>query len=49
MVPGPLAHDKYPTAYWGQFGGVGRKAATINWSWNANDRDRVTYAYHPLP
>ena len=48
VVPGPLAQDKYPMAYWGALHGVGRKAATGNWSWNANDRDRVVYACHPI-
>ncbi len=45
VVRGPLAHGKYPTAYWGSLGGVGKKNATINWSWNKTDRDLVTYAY----
>lgn len=39
VVPGPLAHGKYPTAYWGSIGGVGKKNTTINWSWNTTDRD----------
>jgi hypothetical protein len=48
VVKGPLAHGKYPTAYWGsqnpairQDGGVG---TTVNYSFNTNDRDRVIYA-----
>lgn len=45
VVSGPLAHRKYPTAYWGSLGGVGKKNTTINWSWNKTDRDLVTYAY----
>ena len=45
VVSGPLAHGKYPTAYWGSLGGVGKKNTTINWSWNKMDRDLVTYAY----
>ena len=45
VVSGPLAHGKYPTAYWGSLGGVGKKYTTINWSWNKSDRDLVTYAY----
>jgi hypothetical protein len=49
VVQGPLAHGKYPTAYWGRLGGTGRKNTTINWAWNAADRDRVTYAYLALP
>lgn len=48
VVPGPLAHGKYPTAYWGHLGGVGRKNTTINWAWNHKDRDRVIYACHRL-
>lgn len=47
VVPGTLAHGKYPTAYWGSLGGVGKKNTTINWSWNATDRDKVIYAYYP--
>ena len=45
VVRGPLSHGKYPTAYWGSSGGVGKKNTTINWSWNKTDRDLVTYAY----
>lgn len=48
VVRGPLAHGKYPTAYWGSLGGVGKKNATINWSWNSVDRDSVIYAYRPF-
>jgi len=44
VVPGPLSHNKYPTAYWGSIAGVGKKNTTINWSWNKADRDRVIYA-----
>ena len=45
VVTGPLdsTHGKYPTAYWGKLGGVGAQAQTINWAWNAGDRDRVGY------
>ena len=43
VVPGPLAHDLYPTAYWGQLGGVGQKDMTLNWAWRAGDRDHVIY------
>jgi hypothetical protein len=46
VVAGPLGQGKYPTAYWGQLGGVGRKATTVNWSWNKTDRDKVEYAYY---
>ena len=48
VVKGPLAHDKYPTAYWGSQnpairadGGIG---TTINYTFNTHDRDRVSYA-----
>jgi hypothetical protein len=44
IVAGPLANNKYPTGYWGSLGGVGRKNTTINYSWNAADRDNVIYA-----
>ncbi|TRX74230.1 NlpC/P60 family protein [Pseudomonas mangiferae] len=44
VVDGPLSQGKYPTAYWGSLGGVGKKNTTLNWSWNATDRDRVIYA-----
>jgi hypothetical protein len=43
VVDGPLNRGKYPTAYWGQLGGVGKKKTTINYSWNKTDRDRVEY------
>jgi hypothetical protein len=49
VVQGPLAHGLYPTAYWGRLGATGMKNTTINWAWNAADRDRVTYAYVALP
>jgi hypothetical protein len=48
VVPGPLAHLKYPTAYWGQLGGVGRKNTTLNWAWSVADRDNVSYAWLSL-
>jgi len=44
----PLAHDLYPTAYWGTLGGVGRKATTTNYAWREGDRDRVRYFGHRL-
>jgi hypothetical protein len=28
----PLAHGKYPFAYWGKLGGVGEKDQTVNWA-----------------
>lgn len=34
---------KYPVAYWGRLGAVGRKNTTINWSWNRVDRPLVEY------
>ena len=43
VTSGPLAHGKYPTAYWGHLGSVGAKAKTINYSWNATVRDKVRY------
>jgi len=46
VIPGPLNREMYPMAYWGRLGGQGRKATTINWSWNQIDRDNVTYAYY---
>jgi hypothetical protein len=49
VVPGPLAHGKYPSAYWGRLGGIGEKNKTINWAWRAADRDRVVYASHQIP
>jgi hypothetical protein len=44
VVSGPLAHEKYPTAYWGRLGGVGARDQTLNYAWRAGDRDAVTYA-----
>jgi hypothetical protein len=49
VVDGPLAHDAYPTAYWGSLGGQPGKDQTLNWAWTTADRDRVSYAQHPLP
>jgi hypothetical protein len=48
VVAGPLAHGRYPSAYWGRLGGVGAKFETINWAWTDQDRDRVAYAEHDL-
>jgi hypothetical protein len=47
VVCGPLDRQ-YPTAYWGQLGGIGKKAMTINYAWRAGDRDRVAYFAKPL-
>lgn len=53
VVQGPLdsVHDKYPTAYWGSIRGpqFAAKDKTVNWAWDAADRDRVIYAWVPLP
>jgi len=48
VVDGPLAHDRYPSAYWGRLGGRGARFETVNWAWTQHDRDRVTYAAHDL-
>ncbi len=42
VVAGPLAHEKYPSAYWGRLGGSGMRDQTVNWAWRAEDRDNVT-------
>jgi len=44
VVSGPLAHDLYPSAYWGKLGSTGKKDTTINWAWNTGSRDKVIYA-----
>jgi len=53
VVPGPLdaAHHKYPTAYWGSIRGAqfAAKDKTVNWAWDAADRDRIIYACLTLP
>ena len=51
VVQGPLAHEKYPTAYWGSLAGHPSKVGqnTVNWAWNAAERDQVIYACVPLP
>lgn len=53
VVSGPIdpAHNKYPTAYWGSLKGAqfsGRNK-TVNWAWDAAQRDQVIYACVPLP
>jgi len=48
VVNGPLAHDAYPTAYWGSLGGQPGKDQTLNWAWTEADRDHVAYAQHAL-
>lgn len=44
VVSGPIAKDKYPTAYWGTLGGTGERSKTTNWAWKAIDRDNVRFA-----
>lgn len=43
VVSGPLdsVHEKYPTGFWGQLGGVGSEMQTLNYAWNADSRDLV--------
>lgn len=48
VVSGPLAHDKYPSAYWGKLNGVGSKDQTVNYAWNQASRDLVIYAAKAL-
>ena len=48
VVPGPLAHGKYPTAWWGSLGGTPAQDKTINWAWTGQDRDHVVYAAHTI-
>jgi hypothetical protein len=48
VVPGPLAHGKYPTAWWGSLGGSPGQNQTINWAWTEADRDKVSYASHDV-
>jgi hypothetical protein len=45
----PLAHGKYPFAYWGSLNGNGQKNQTINLAWREDDRDSVSYAAHEIP
>lgn len=42
----PLAHGKYPYAYWGKLNDPANAGfnKTVNWAWNQTARDRVTYA-----
>ena len=48
VVDGPLARDAYPSAYWGKLGGTGSKNKTLNFVWNADDRDEISYAEHDI-
>lgn len=43
VVGGRLAHDKYPRAYWGQLGSVGKQDTPLNFAWTVADRDKVSY------
>jgi hypothetical protein len=47
VVAGGLAHNKYPTGYWGRLGGGGERNKTLNYAWRTVDRDKVTYAAAP--
>jgi hypothetical protein len=49
VVGEPLAHEMYPSAYWGRLGGGGQKDQTVNFAWNTDDRDNVFYAQHDVP
>jgi hypothetical protein len=49
IVSGPLARERYPSAYWGSLGGVPAKFETINFAWTEQDRNCVAYAEQPLP
>ena len=40
----PLAHGRYPAAWWGSLGGEPGQDQTVNFAWTEADRDRVTYA-----
>jgi hypothetical protein len=48
VVKGPLADDKYPTAYWESENGlirpIGTLGRTVNFSFLPKDRDNVVYA-----
>lgn len=48
VIPGELAHGRYPTAWWGSLGGSPAQDKTINWAWTTADRDKVFYAAHPI-
>lgn len=45
----PLAWGLYPFAYWGSLGGTPGRDQTLNYAWNTQDRDNVTYASYTLP
>ncbi|MBL7894821.1 MAG: hypothetical protein JNK50_05985 [Bacteroidia bacterium] len=44
VVKGELAHDKYPTGWWGSEDNVKGDGLTLNYSWNKKDRDNIVYA-----
>ena len=46
VVVGPLAQNKYPSAYWGSLGNVAQKNLTVNMAWVVADLDNVTYFAH---
>lgn len=48
IVPTPLG-SRFPLAYWGRFGGAGRKHSGINGSWNRHDLPKVRYYAMPVP
>jgi hypothetical protein len=48
VVSGPLASGKYPTGYWGSLGGTPGRDQTLNFAWNAADRDNVEYYAHDV-
>jgi hypothetical protein len=47
VVDGPLAFEKYPTCWGGSIAETGRggrcQGLTLNYAWNCDDRDNVTY------
>lgn len=49
VVSGSLNKNKYPTAYWGMLGGVGKKNSTLNWAWSEKDRNNIKYFSRSLP
>lgn len=48
IVPGDLAHNRYPAGYWGKLHSVGEKSKTINYAWDEANRDRVIYAAYEI-
>ena len=49
ITPGTLDRGKYPTGYWGKLHSIGKKNTTINYAWDEDDRDNVTYSYIAVP